>query len=273
MNQFRLGAMRRDRRDYSVKQRVAGLNAGDRLAELAWQSRSTQLLVCAQALQAQGSQGRHLQQMRQLGLLAGYCALSLRTPSLVVTQPIARFTVNVETYNDDETDAMYGFTKVDLRRLLDVLHIPPSFLINAGRHAFHVDGTHAFLYMLYRYRSPSVRMTLDSLRFGFDYSVLSKMFKQVVQWMHDQFSHLLRGFQSVAGRLSEFNAVIVDKIRASFDVVPEDAEFCALFGDGCRLRVCRPHGEYWVQRAYYSGHKHYHNHAAQGIFSPDGVAL
>ena len=50
--------------------------------------------------------------------------------------------------------------------------------------------------------------------------------------------------------------------------LPPDAELCALFVDGSRIKISRPSGSYWKQRA---GDKWYHCRCVQGTFGPDGM--
>jgi len=127
--------------------------------------------------------------------------------------------------------------------------------------------------MLYHFRSPSARQTLDTAVFGYDYSVLSKLFNASVQYVHDHHSDKFRNIPSIIHKLPVFNAAIIAKIVDSFPgtAIPADAVHCSLFADNCRFEIARPTGPYHVQQAYYSGHKHIHNLGFQCVQGPDGI--
>lgn len=199
---------------------------------------------------------------------------SVNRPRLLVPNPILRRDVRIENYNDQSSEALFGFTVADLHRLHNVLHVPAHLVINSGKHAHKVSGEHCLLYFLFRMHSPSCRMTLDSERFGYDYSTLSKIYNSVLRFIHTNFKYLYRVLPYAYPRFSNFNRAIraaVLRDNPDLQQVPADAQRCALFADGTRFRVSRPTGPYWVQRAVYSGHKSIHNFGAQGIMGPDGL--
>eukprot|EP01032_Pedospumella_encystans_P018564 gene18564-21128_t len=250
------------------------MNASDRMKEIVIRKRSLQLLACAAFSDLTATSREEKEESEQLQLLSILSVTQLhamRRPRLIPTEPIARATISVDTFSDEYTNVLYGFSKEEISRLYHAMQIPEYFVIGDGKKAFNVDGMHAFLFTLYRYHSPSERLTLDSALFHYDYSTLSKIFTTVVSFLHTRHAHRLRRIPDVVPRLGHFNERIRSKINSSFNVIPDDAQRCALFADACRIEISRPSGEYWRQRAYYSGHKHYHNLAAQGVFGPDGM--
>lgn len=114
---------------------------------------------------------------------------------------------------------------------------------SSGRHSFRIDSTHAFLYLLTRYHSPSQRQSDDSAIWQYDYTSLSQIFNGVLTWMDDTHSHRLRQLNRLVEKLPGFNEAICNKIRMAcpgLDAVggmPPDAINCALFGDGSRFKV------------------------------------
>lgn len=89
----------------------------------------------------------------------------------------------------------------------------------------------------------------------------------MVNLIHAQHSAKLRALHLAYPRFTLFKDKILAKITSVFPLltVPADAVHCALFSDACRIRIARPTGENYIQRAYYSGHKKYHNIGLQGI--------
>jgi hypothetical protein len=152
--------------------------------------------------------------------------------------------------------------------------IPLNIRINEGRHSFNVSGEHCFLYLLYRFHSPSIRLALDAQKFGYDYSTLSKIMTATCNFIDEHHQHRLNSLHRIVHRFEEFNSRIVSSFqdREQGNVpVPPDMQRCSLFTDASRFRISRPSGHNAVQRAYYNGHKKTHNHAVQGTYGPDGI--
>jgi hypothetical protein len=152
--------------------------------------------------------------------------------------------------------------------------IPLNIRINEGRHSFNVSGEHCFLYLLYRFHSPSIRLALDAQKLGYDYSTLSKIMTATCNFIDEHHQHRLNSLHRIVHRFEEFNSRIVSSFqdREQGNVpVPPDMQRCSLFTDASRFRISRPSGHNAVQRAYYNGHKKTHNHAVQGTYGPDGI--
>lgn len=275
----RLGPHMRNRRDYSVHQRESGMDAGGRLIEgqkytvstillvlgIIWSEDYTELLSC----EAIGSI------LFTFGIVLLCDAAGMRIPHLMSSVPLPVVDISFNAYEGQDAlfHDMYGYGIEKARQMFLAMHFPPHLTLNQGRHAFKFDGEHAFLYMLFRYRSPSQRQTLDERTFGYDYSVLSKVFKAACVWIDNTHGHRLRDLQAASAQFPYFNECIRTKIATQFPGIPmpADAEHCALFVDGTRIRVSRPAGPYWKQYAWFSGDKWFHCLGAQGVLAPNGL--
>lgn len=199
----------------------------------------------------------------------------MRVPYLVAPPVIPRHRLTFDSFdNEAQFIQMFGFSIDDAYDVHDAMGVPDEIMLNEGRHSFAVSGQHCFLYLLYRMYSPSQRQTLDSAVFGYDYSVLSKMFNAMCNWVDATHGHRLRQMQHIVPRFPQFNEVIRNKLEQNFNLqpgVPAHAQQCALFVDGTRFKCSRPSGPWWIQYAAFSGDKWIHNHGAQGIFAPDGM--
>lgn len=276
----RLGS-RRNLRDYSVHQRCAGATCADRMEERKlWKLGS--ILLAVAVVVGNGLDLDVLLDFENFPSFVFVAALAcigaasnIRVPRLVQPPPINRTDISLDAFEGRNVEfyQLFGFLLADARRLFIALQIPEAFTLNEGRHRHHVSGEHAFLYTLFRYRSPSQRQALDTQTFGYDYSVLSKMFNACIAYIDDTHAHRLRRLPETAPRFAHFNTCITGSIGRKFPGIPlpPDAIQCSLFVDGTRFRVQRPSGDWWRQYAYFSGDKWYHCHGAQGIFGPDGM--
>lgn len=269
-NKNRLGRKRRDSRYYSLHQRSTGKFACDRVKESIYFRAGSVLFVSARSLMRRGLMAR-AKQMEGVALGLLTLVWQIQQPRLRIVDTIPKRDVRIESFSEQRTEAMYGFSQNELRQVFDRLQFPVGLKIGTNRHAFTVPGEKAFLYMLYRFHSPVQRMSLDSDLFGYDYSVLSKIFTAAVEFTHVHHQHRLHSIDSVKHKFGHFNSKIVGKIRSQGYPIPPDAVNCALFADAARIRISRPSGEYFEQQAYYSGHKHYHNVGLLGVMAPDGI--
>ena len=79
-----------------------------------------------------------------------------------------------------------------------------------------------------------------------DYSVLSKIFNRVMEWMDEAYCHRLRNSAAMARKFAIFNECIVHKVNRTCqgmvppDAVPPEAINCAGFYDASRWKTCRP---------------------------------
>jgi hypothetical protein len=303
---YRLGPRRRNLRDYSIKLRCAGLTAADlqnmkdlkrimgiqSLAILNSQQRIQQLqqqsiaypelstLYCAEI-----DQLKPLHEISQSYFLLSWLHLASRywTPRLPTPDAIEHRQVTFDYLTNQEYEQYLGFSKDDCRQLYDVLQFPQRLKLNRRttvdpngrrkRHSFTVSGIHAFLYTLFRFRSPSKRMTLDEKFWGYDYSVLSRMFHRTVSWIDQHHGHRLNNLDFIRCKLPTFNRKIVMKMEEKFHghPLPIHITNCSLFIDGTRFRIAKPYGPGWQQQLAYSGDHKCHCHGCQAVMGPDGI--
>lgn len=232
-------------------------------------------MVCVLSILARGYEGqKRFYNACRLVVVLGLLSLhDMYKPQLLVVDPIVHKQITLDTFSDQEYDQHIGFSRQDVQNMIALLPIPEFFTIGAGRHAFRVSGVKCFLYFLFHVHSPSQRVSLDTTRFGYDYSVLSKIFSTVVNYLDGVYAPKQRIIPTLTAKMGGFNSAITEKIADQFPgmLLPVDAIRCAFFLDGCRIPTCRPTGAYWVQYAYFSGDKWYHCHGAQGVMAPDGI--
>jgi hypothetical protein len=196
-------------------------------------------------------------------------------PTLVDPDPIERKVVDFDSFTDQQYDLMLGFSKDECISLFDLLKIPEYITLNANDHRrkFRVSGEHAFLYTLFRFRSPSPRLTSDEDLWHYDYSVLSKIFKKMVSIIDKKHRHRLRRLPQNVHKFQAFNECILTKLQQQYpgQALPEHSLNCALFVDCTRFRTARPSGAYWRQQQVFSGDHKMHCHGSQAVFGPDGI--
>lgn len=171
---FRLGEIRRFQRDYSVKLRACGLDAGDRM-KLAVTEELLSLQSCSfLANQANLNMFRLLQDRyphnivitnmiqcleRSLKITANsYFLLKVNTMNLQhqcwlnLIPSCEGLSISNHSLFSNTTYIDIGFSKVDCVALFHLLGIPEQFTLNAldPRRKFKVSGVHSFLYTLYR---------------------------------------------------------------------------------------------------------------------------
>ncbi|KAJ1438392.1 hypothetical protein B484DRAFT_444602, partial [Ochromonadaceae sp. CCMP2298] len=252
---WRLGE-RRNQRAYAAHQRRTGLDAEDRMAEQNSLIAGCCLgFIAATHMEENNVSRFFLETIETLFVMV--CCLfmhvgDLRTPRLCTPDAIPKNRYNFASLSDGQYDAMIGLARGDVQQCYDAMRIPADIILNPGtRHAFRVDGQHAFLYFLFRYRSPSQRQTLDQAFWGYDYSNLSKIFNTIVAYVDEQHAFRLRRLPEAAAKFATFNERIKAKLQEQYpnEALPPDADHCALFADGCRVEVSVPEGSWWVQHA------------------------
>lgn len=103
----------------------------------------------------------------------------IQAPIYIIPDDIPRISITFDSFSVQKYEEMFGLSKEDCKLLYAAFRIPELLAIE-GWHC-HVSGVHAFLYTLFRFHSPSQRMALDSVEWGYDYSSLSRIFNSVVQ--------------------------------------------------------------------------------------------
>jgi hypothetical protein len=127
-----------------------------------------------------------------------------------------------------------------------LLGVPEQFVFHENtKHQFRICGVHCFLYYLYHWRSIKQLQSDDTPIWGYDYSVLSKIFNTVLDWMDEEHCPRLRNLEAFVEKAAYFNERIVTKVRATCekppaDPLPPEAEDCAGFYDASRYKTCKP---------------------------------
>ena len=122
-------------------------------------------------------------------------------------------------------------------------------------------------------KSTNARMSLDEKDYHYDYSVLSKMVKEVIMWLNNTHGHRLNTLQNIVHKFAQFNAAYVRKFEALYPGeahTPELKEI-AETTDGARFEVACPAGADWRQKACFSGDKWYHCSGALVTNDPSGM--
>lgn len=201
--------------------------------------------------------------------------MMINEPILVEILTRVRTDIDFDSFDEDEYEEKFGFSKTDVMSMFDLLKFPERVKLNDGRHSFRVGGQMSFLFMLYRYHSSPQRLTIATNEFGgYDYSTLSKIFDASVDFMDSTHGFRLCTLAEMVDLFPLWNEKIVAKLRSQLpegEALPEEAENCCVFVDGSRWRVSRPLGPFWRQWSTFSGDKWFHCHGAQGVFAPNGM--
>jgi hypothetical protein len=214
------------------------MDAGDRMAAKKYKSLSRKATTMATALH--GMVDPLINQTLIMGAMRFRGKQqAIETQQLIDIPRITKRVITLDSFNILDYEIKFGWSRSDVEDLIDAMGIPDDFEIGEGSHAFAVSGIHCFLYTLFRLHSPSQRQTLDQDDWGYDYSVLSRIFNTVIDFIDNTHCFRLKRLPQVAHKFSLFNQKIKDKIRADYPQVrmPVDAESCALFCDGTRFRV------------------------------------
>ena len=105
---FRLGAIRRNERDYSLLQRSTGKFASHRLVERCLLQSSIVLLLQARRLRRRGALLR-ARPTRGISLVLLAQLLQLRKPRLLVPDNITKRTITIDQHSVQKSIEMYGF--------------------------------------------------------------------------------------------------------------------------------------------------------------------
>ncbi len=286
MDNYRLGNLRRFRRDYSQNQRDAGLDSLDRikLDQLIEDKSVILIMLMFTSRQIRRLQpnivdnierNRLVHRRRRLILLLVILDEELQlliTPHLIII-PLIDHTIryNIIEYPNAFTDL--GFQTQHIQLQFDLLNIPDTFILQENtRSQWNVPGEHAFLYFLYRIRNPSHSMKQDENRWGYSFPSLSKIFNAVVKFLDTNHSFRLRRLDWFSPRFPEYR----DKFRQKFTSEPHphdpfEAANCVGFIDACRFPICR--ATTYPRQAMTYNFKSRHNHGIQVIQAIDGMFM
>jgi hypothetical protein len=144
--------------------------------------------------------------------------------------------------------------------------IPEYFQIGGDEgntHSYRFHGPTALYVFLCRYHCDYGKLHDVQYKFGVDYSVFSKVFLTVLDYIDTRYTHLYNNRGAAAPRFAEFNHCIREKNLQVHGVCPPEANRVALFVDGTGVGIGRSK-EYSVQREWYNW-KYGHN---AGMDSP-----
>ena len=106
----------------------------------------------------------------------------------------------------------FGWTREGAQQLYELMDLGPRLRLMPD---WTVNSIHAFLYMLYHIRSPSERLSLDSQKFGYDYSSLSRIFNCMLEKVDSQHGFRLQRLEdAVATDGQNFKNVMKDLGKA-----------------------------------------------------------
>ncbi|KAJ1420810.1 hypothetical protein B484DRAFT_465700 [Ochromonadaceae sp. CCMP2298] len=252
----RLGRYRRNVGEYSVHQRRTGMDAEDRMEDSALLNLGMRMGVVA-VLLSEDAEHAAYNAVVVAFVWVFKKLFDLRRPRLCTPDAIVPKDIHFQSFTASEYRLMFGMSRDKCEQIVDSMQIPQLVVLNepGSRHAFSVSDVHAFLYTLFHFHSPSLRMELDQQQWGYDCSVLSKMTCVMEELIDNLHSFRLRCLPEAVERFPEFNAKIRAKLQEGwpFEQLPPHAEQCALFADGSRFRCARPSGPW------------------EGVFGPDSI--
>ena len=143
-------------------------------------------------------------------------------------------------------------------------------LENRGR----VSPEKAFLFTLYRLHCPGNLVDMQHY-WGKEYTQLSRIFKAMVDYIHEQHVHLIKNnIEFFVPWFPQYNEVVRRRIAAKNNgVVPEELADIAVFIDGTIRPIDRPLGNNNIQRAVFNGKDKVHALKFQGLSAPDGMII
>ena len=175
-------------------------------------------------------------------------------------------------WTDEVFNTVTNWTRADAIRLFAACRFPARLRVGGGGpKGFWVNGQHAFLYGLSRFWSETNQMNRHARFWGYDYSVLSKIFTAFCHWYIDTHGRLLKdGILAISHKFEGWNNKLQQCIEAEGLVVPEEAKRIALLCDGTRWPTARPTRNNNFQRRVYNK-KYGHNAGALITMGLDGI--
>ena len=166
---------------------------------------------------------------------------------------------DLDHFSDDECRAEFRFLKNDIYTLFDVLNIPDELKCYNGYKCCGLEGLCIYLK---RFAYPCRHF--DTMpRFGLPVPQLSKISNLVMNFVYNNWGHLLRRFNQdwlSPLNLENYSQVIHDKCAPLNN--------CWAFVDGTVRKLWRPGTN---QRILYNGHKKVHAIKFQSVATPNGL--
>jgi hypothetical protein len=218
---FRLGFVRRNKRDYHFHQRSTGKDARDRLELILGSQKYRKLLMLAllnwrqEEADEKNAIGfaRTSNQFLLLSLLLRRRLQDINRPRLIDLLPLLKVDVTFETFNDEWYASNMNWSRTDLKEMIGVMHFPESIHMREDdmpKSRWQISGVKAIHIFLHRYSSPSQRQAEDEKLWGYRYSTLGQIFNTVAKWWDDVHGWRLQRLHDVRRRLSLSILIIND---------------------------------------------------------------
>ena len=165
----------------------------------------------------------------------------------------------LDNLTDDECKAEFRFLKNDIFELAEVLHIPEEV---TTYNRVKVDGLEALCIFLKRFAYPC-RYSDIMPRFGRPVPQLSMISNQMINYVYDNYRHLLQDLNQPWLHPNCLQA-FADAVHAKGAALDN----CWGFVDGTVRPICRPNND---QRVVYNGHKRVHSIKFQSVVAPNGM--
>lgn len=258
---------RRYRREYDVKRRCLGKDAGDMMRERQLGDGLEFLLL----LYGAGQDVLDDTQQQAILILVEDMLTQFMLMQVEGHIQLPVIPRGAPVFDDATIDALTGFSAADIDTMLHLLQFPALVEINAEDESrkYSIPGRRCFIFGLARLHSETLALINMEQQFHGHYSTLSKYFRAFIDIIHDEHCHRLSRLDWIARRLPYFNARIIASFGAN-EPFPMLAHRVALFTDGSRFDIDFPQGNDNVQALWYNG-EYGHNAVAQFTIGPDGV--
>ena len=166
---------------------------------------------------------------------------------------------NLQTFDNAQCLVEFRFTKPDIQRLADALHLSEKVVCTQGTVCDKIEG----LCILLKRLSYPCRLTDMVPLFGRNPTEICLIFNNVLDFIYDSFHHLL----------NSWNQTMLQPINLSSyaDAIHKKGaplENCFGFVDGTVIRISRPKSN---QNVVYNGHKRVHAIKFQSLALPNGI--
>lgn len=169
-------------------------------------------------------------------------------------RPHGRF--NLDDTADEDVIVMFRFSRPDIYRLVDALHINEEYRAYNGSKE---TGLYCFLMLLRRLAYPNRLSDLVHIFFKSE-PVITMLVHELLEDIHDKWKHKLTDLDQEWIKPDVFAAAISRRGAPMPNVWG--------FIDGTARQICRPTEN---QADYYSGHKRFHCLKYQSVVTPNGL--
>jgi hypothetical protein len=209
-----------------------------------------------------------------LGLMIWAIRLNIKRSS--VAPPVNKNgVIDFDTFDGPLAREYLGYDFDHLKPLFTALRFPARLKVGGNidpSKNFFVCGKLAFLFMLYRVKNRE-KLTLSQELWGYQYSVLSRVFRAAEKYLVDTHGHLLEDLAFFVPSFAIYNTVIQRRITKNRDVVPPEGRRCVGFLDRTSVGIARPEGDWAHQQLYWNKKSKMHCLAYQSLIAPDGMIM